>query len=349
MRNCLSLSGWKSLWSISNSSRFQSKFEWYWENCICKMSLMNDRADTQWEDVWMLLIEEVNALEAHETAQAVFPMFVRALHKYLRITRQHGRYALEHILQWLALSISYDLGPRAFLTKFLSQGVHKFLAFSAFLCIFSAFFGLFAIQKFIFFCLLWCSWNVTQIFPTWPLSPHYPLHLLFPTWPFAFMTCLSHCPPKGTVLENELDRAGRTSAQGGRTEVEIAVTSETGSLRPTWRIVSDSLLNRCLEDGSMFLLKEGRFDPSTGSTGSTVSSGYTGGTGYTGSTGADGSVSVERSLQMQVAQRQRDAPLPQQVTLLCIVRRLPSYTLREQPFLFKTNRFSIKLQSESTV
>lgn len=63
------------------------------------------------------------AMEPHEAAQAVFPSMARALQKYLRITRQQPRYAMESVLQHLATCISHDLSPRAFVERYLSQGV----------------------------------------------------------------------------------------------------------------------------------------------------------------------------------------------------------------------------------
>lgn len=62
-------------------------------------------------------------MEPHEAAQAVFPSMARALQKYLRITRQQPRYAMESVLQHLATCISHDLSPRAFVERYLSQGV----------------------------------------------------------------------------------------------------------------------------------------------------------------------------------------------------------------------------------
>ncbi|CAD5114245.1 DgyrCDS3386 [Dimorphilus gyrociliatus] len=61
-------------------------------------------------------------MDPSEAAQAIFPSLARALQKYLRITRQQPRYSMESILRHLALCIGHDMGPKAFLEKFLTQG-----------------------------------------------------------------------------------------------------------------------------------------------------------------------------------------------------------------------------------
>lgn len=58
-------------------------------------------------------------MDPTEAAQAVFPSLARALQKYLRITRQQPRHSVDSILQYLALCLSHDLSPRAFLEPFL--------------------------------------------------------------------------------------------------------------------------------------------------------------------------------------------------------------------------------------
>ncbi|KAL3884649.1 hypothetical protein ACJMK2_024774 [Sinanodonta woodiana] len=63
------------------------------------------------------------AMDPHEAAQAVFPSMARPLQKFLRITRQQPRYTIDSVLQHLAMCISHDMGPRAFIEKYLSQGV----------------------------------------------------------------------------------------------------------------------------------------------------------------------------------------------------------------------------------
>lgn len=58
-------------------------------------------------------------MDPTEAAQAVFPSLARALQKYLRVTRQQPRHSMESIVQHLALCLSHDLSPRAFLEPFL--------------------------------------------------------------------------------------------------------------------------------------------------------------------------------------------------------------------------------------
>lgn len=58
-------------------------------------------------------------MDPMEAAQAIFPSMSRALQKYLRITRQQPRHSMESILQHLALCLSFDLSPKAFLEKYL--------------------------------------------------------------------------------------------------------------------------------------------------------------------------------------------------------------------------------------
>jgi vang-like len=61
-------------------------------------------------------------MDPQEAAQAVFPSMARALQKYLRITRQQPKYTMESVLSHLATCISNDVAPRAFVSRYLSQG-----------------------------------------------------------------------------------------------------------------------------------------------------------------------------------------------------------------------------------
>ena len=63
------------------------------------------------------------AMDPQEAAQAVFPSMARPLQKYLRVTRQQPRYTMESVLQHLATCISHDLNPKAFIERYLTQGV----------------------------------------------------------------------------------------------------------------------------------------------------------------------------------------------------------------------------------
>jgi hypothetical protein len=62
-------------------------------------------------------------MNPQEAAQAVFPSMARALQKYLRITRQQPRYTMDSVLHYLSVCIGHDMGPRAFVERYLSQGV----------------------------------------------------------------------------------------------------------------------------------------------------------------------------------------------------------------------------------
>lgn len=59
-------------------------------------------------------------MDPSEAAQAIFPSMARALQKYLRITRQQPRHTMQAILDHLALCLTHDLSPRAFLEKYLT-------------------------------------------------------------------------------------------------------------------------------------------------------------------------------------------------------------------------------------
>ncbi|KAK3861283.1 hypothetical protein Pcinc_032715 [Petrolisthes cinctipes] len=58
-------------------------------------------------------------MDPQEAAQSIFPSLARALQKYLRVTRQQPRHTMESILSHLALCLSHDMSPRAFLEKYL--------------------------------------------------------------------------------------------------------------------------------------------------------------------------------------------------------------------------------------
>lgn len=61
-------------------------------------------------------------MDPMEAAAAVFPSMARPLQKYLRITRQQPRYTMDAVLGHLALCITHDMSPRAFLSKYFVQG-----------------------------------------------------------------------------------------------------------------------------------------------------------------------------------------------------------------------------------
>lgn len=61
-------------------------------------------------------------LDANQVAQAVFPIFGKALHKYLNATRQRPRYTKQDVLRHLAFCINFNVKPRAFLNRYLTQG-----------------------------------------------------------------------------------------------------------------------------------------------------------------------------------------------------------------------------------
>lgn len=58
-------------------------------------------------------------MDPGEAAQAVFPSLARSLQKFLRITRQQPQHTVQSILGHLALCLSHDLSPKAFLEKYL--------------------------------------------------------------------------------------------------------------------------------------------------------------------------------------------------------------------------------------
>ncbi|CAI6368966.1 unnamed protein product [Macrosiphum euphorbiae] len=61
-----------------------------------------------------------SAMDPYEAAQAVFPTIARSLQKYLRVTRQQPRHTVETILSHLALCLTHDASPKAFLEPYLS-------------------------------------------------------------------------------------------------------------------------------------------------------------------------------------------------------------------------------------
>lgn len=65
-------------------------------------------------------------MNPNEAAAAVFPSLARALQKYLRATRQQPRYTMDSVLSHLACCISHDMSPRAFASKYLTQGAVVF-------------------------------------------------------------------------------------------------------------------------------------------------------------------------------------------------------------------------------
>lgn len=58
-------------------------------------------------------------MDPSEAAAAIFPSMAKSLQKYLRITRQQPRHTMQSILDHLALCLSHDLSPKAFLEKYL--------------------------------------------------------------------------------------------------------------------------------------------------------------------------------------------------------------------------------------
>lgn len=60
-------------------------------------------------------------MDPKEAAQAIFPTIAKTLQKYLRITRQQPRHTAQSILEHLTTCLSFDLSPRSFLEKYLSN------------------------------------------------------------------------------------------------------------------------------------------------------------------------------------------------------------------------------------
>lgn len=61
-------------------------------------------------------------MNSQEAAAAVFPSLARSLQKYLRVTRQQPRYTMDSVLAHLACCIAHDMSPRAFVSRYLTQG-----------------------------------------------------------------------------------------------------------------------------------------------------------------------------------------------------------------------------------
>ncbi|PAA63474.1 hypothetical protein BOX15_Mlig014477g2, partial [Macrostomum lignano] len=61
-------------------------------------------------------------MSAYEAAQTVFPTMLRALQKYLRITKQQPRYTTDMVLHHLTNCIHYGLSAKAFIERYLTQG-----------------------------------------------------------------------------------------------------------------------------------------------------------------------------------------------------------------------------------
>ncbi|RWS11282.1 vang-like protein 2 [Dinothrombium tinctorium] len=60
-------------------------------------------------------------MDPYEAAQAIFPSFARTLQKYLRITRQQPRHSMQSIINHLAMCLSFDLSPKAFVEKYIKS------------------------------------------------------------------------------------------------------------------------------------------------------------------------------------------------------------------------------------
>ncbi|OAF65289.1 Van Gogh-like protein 2 [Intoshia linei] len=61
-------------------------------------------------------------LTSREAAEAVFATLGNPLKKYLRITRQQQKYNLRSIIDYLALCLSNDMGPKTFVNRYVHQG-----------------------------------------------------------------------------------------------------------------------------------------------------------------------------------------------------------------------------------
>ena len=60
-------------------------------------------------------------MDPEETAQSLFPSFARPLQKYLRTMRMHHRYNMDSILKHLAHCLTFDMSPKAFLERYISE------------------------------------------------------------------------------------------------------------------------------------------------------------------------------------------------------------------------------------
>lgn len=60
-------------------------------------------------------------MDPEETAQSLFPSFARPLQKYLRTVRLHHRYSMDGIIKHLAHCLTFDMTPKAFLERYVSE------------------------------------------------------------------------------------------------------------------------------------------------------------------------------------------------------------------------------------
>lgn len=60
-------------------------------------------------------------MDPEETAQSLFPSFARPLQKYLRTVRLHHRYTMDGIIKHLAHCLTFDMTPKAFLERYISD------------------------------------------------------------------------------------------------------------------------------------------------------------------------------------------------------------------------------------
>ena len=60
-------------------------------------------------------------MDPEETAQSLFPSFARPLQKYLRTVRLHHRYSMDGIIKHLAHCLTFDMTPKAFLERYISD------------------------------------------------------------------------------------------------------------------------------------------------------------------------------------------------------------------------------------
>lgn len=60
-------------------------------------------------------------MDPEETAQSLFPSFARPLQKYLRTLRLHHRFSMDGIIKHLAHCLTFDMTPKAFLERYVSD------------------------------------------------------------------------------------------------------------------------------------------------------------------------------------------------------------------------------------
>lgn len=60
-------------------------------------------------------------MDPEETAQSLFPSFARPLQKYLRTVKQHHRHNMDAILKHLSHCLAFDMSPKAFLERYMSE------------------------------------------------------------------------------------------------------------------------------------------------------------------------------------------------------------------------------------